>query len=147
MNLSYLVGVWYIVFSNFAMWTKGDKLNPTFNYQMKSKNGIIGLSDEVKFLKNGKPKSIKGWDKPLNQENTKFTWRGSGILFFTKSKWEIIFMSDDRNWMIIHFEKTMFTPEGYDVVCRNPNEIRKYRDEINRKLSELKISDLQEIKQ
>jgi len=129
------------------MWTKGDKLNPTFNYQMKAKNGIIGLSDEVKFLKNGKAKSIKGWDKPLSQENTKFIWRGSGILFFTKSKWEIIFMSDDRNWMIIHFEKTMFTPEGYDVVCRNPNEILKYRDEINRKLSELKISDLQEIKQ
>lgn len=105
MNLSYLAGVWYIVLSNFPMWTKGDKIKPNFNYNIETKNGIRGLSDEVKFLKNGKTKSIKGWDRPTDQENTKFIWRGSGLLSIAKSQWEILYRSEDFSWMVIHFEK------------------------------------------
>ena len=147
MNLSYLAGVWYIVLSNFPMWTKGDKIKPNFNYNIETKNGIRGLSDEVKFLKNGKTKSIKGWDRPTDQENTKFIWRGSGLLSNAKSQWEILYRSEDFSWMVIHFEKTLFTPEGYDVVCKDPKDFLRNKDQIFKKLTELKITGLQEIPQ
>lgn len=147
MNLSHFTGLWYIVFSNFPMWTKGDKLYPTFNYSIATKNGIEGLSDEVKYEKNAKLKSIKGWDKPINKDFTKFEWRGSGLLFIAKSQWEVVYMDRSQEWMLIKFEKTLFTPAGYDVVCRDPKQLHKIKNQILRKLSDLGITDLTEISQ
>ena len=91
-SLQDLSGKWYILQSNFPMWLKGDKTMPTFNYELVEKKGKQALFDQVKYLKNGKEKSIIGYDIPLDQQNVKFVWRGKGILGMLKSKWEIVYL-------------------------------------------------------
>lgn len=138
-TLESLEGKWYILWSNFPMWLKGDKTNPTFNYKVATKNGIKGLIDNVEYIQNGNRKSIKGFDKPLNESNTSFEWRGNGLLNLLSSKWKILYMED--NWAIIYFEKTLFTPKGYDIIAREKNVGEEMLKKINNKLKELKITE------
>ncbi|MDF7819170.1 hypothetical protein P1X15_16245 [Runella sp. MFBS21] len=114
-----LVGTWFICFTNFPMWLKGNKTNPTFNYSIiKGKENQ--LLDEVKFLKKGKEKSIRGIDYQDNQVPSTFVWRGQGMLRVLKSKWQVKLLDKDGQWAVIWFSKTLFTPEGVDVICRPP---------------------------
>lgn len=138
-NLEALAGKWCIILSNFPMWLKGDKKNPTFNYKVIERDGILGLIDEVKYTQNGRTKSIKGFDKSLNFENTLFEWRGDGLLSILSSKWQILFLDTTEQWAIIYFEKTLFTPKGYDVICRETQPSGLTMRKIEEKLRELKI--------
>lgn len=113
-----LVGTWFICFTNFPMWLKGNKTNPTFNYSI-IKGKESQLLDEVKFLKKGKEKSIRGIDYQDNQIPSAFVWRGQGILRVLKSKWQVKLLDKDGQWAVIWFSKTLFTPEGVDVICRH----------------------------
>lgn len=121
LQLEDIQGKWFINLSNFPMWLKGNKTNPEFNYTTVERKGKTALLDEVYSEKKGKQSSITGYDTPLNAENTKFVWRGKGILGILKSKWEIVHFDQSEKWMVIYFEKTLFTPEGYDVVSREKN--------------------------
>lgn len=140
-NLQTLEGKWYIILSNFPMWLKGDKTNPTFNYKVAEKDGTWGLKDEVKYIQNGRTKSINGFDKPLNSENTAFEWRGNGLLSLLSSKWQILYVDTTDQWVIIYFEKTLFTPKGYDVICREKQPNALIMKKIEEKLSKLKIHE------
>lgn len=140
-NLQALEGKWYIILSNFPMWLKGDKTNPTFNYKKAESDGVLGLIDEVKYTQNGRTKSINGFDKPLNTENTSFEWRGNGLLSLLSSKWQILYLDTAENWAIIYFEKTLFTPKGYDVICREKQPNSLIMRKIEEKLSELRINE------
>jgi hypothetical protein len=113
-----LEGRWYVVLSNFPMWLKGDKTSPNLNYAVETKGAVTGLRDEVISQKRGKPQSIVGFDTPLDGANTRFQWRGKGLLALLTSRWEIVHLEAHGEWAIIHFEKTLFTPEGYDVIAR-----------------------------
>lgn len=140
-NLQAIEGKWYIILSNFPMWLKGDKTNPTFNYKVAEKDGVKGLTDEVKYIQNGRQKSINGFDKSLNSENTSFEWRGNGLLSLLSSKWQILYLDTAEHWAIIYFEKTLFTPKGYDVICRENQPNNLVMIKIEEKLSELKINE------
>lgn len=140
-NLQALEGKWYIILSNFPMWLKGDKTNPTFNYKIAERSGVIGLTDEVKYNQNGRIKSINGFDKPLNTENTSFEWRGNGLLSLLSSKWQILYLDTAEHWAIIYFEKTLFTPKGYDVICQEKQPNSLIMSKIEGKLRELNISE------
>lgn len=139
-NLEVIGGKWYIILSNFPMWLKGDKTNPTFNYKVAERDGIKGLIDEVKYTQNGKIKTINGFDKPLNVENTSFEWRGNGLLSLLSSKWQVLYIDTTENWAIIYFEKTLFTPKGYDVICREKQPNALIMSKIEEKLIELRIN-------
>lgn len=140
-GLRNLEGKWHIILSNFPMWLKGDKINPTFNYKIAERSGVIGLTDEVKYTQNGKIKSINGFDKPLDVEYTSFEWRGNGILSLLSSKWQVLYLDNIENWAIIYFEKTLFTPKGYDVICREKHPNSLIMRKIEEKLRELRISE------
>jgi hypothetical protein len=140
--LQQLEGRWFIVLSNFPMWTKGNKTNPTFNYSITSKGNDTVLLDEVKYFKNGKEKSIVGYDHPLDSGNTAFVWRGKGLLSLLKSRWEILHLDSSGKWMIIHFQKTLFTPEGYDVVSRNETLTEEEVKAVSERLKALGIKNL-----
>jgi hypothetical protein len=139
--LEMLEGRWHIILTNFPMWLKGDKQNPTFNYKIAIKNGIKGLMDSVEYLKNGSIKSINGFDKPLNNSNTAFEWNGNGLLGLLSSKWQVLHLDTKDNWAIIYFEKTLFTPKGYDVIAREKNVGEETLKKINNKLKDLKIGE------
>lgn len=141
LSLEALEGKWYINQSNFPMWLKGKKANPTFNYTIKKKKGTLGLKDEVIFIKNGKQKSIVGFDTPIDKTNTKFVWTGKGILGILKSKWSVLYLDEEENWAIIYFEKTLFTPEGYDVISRDKKLSANLKESIQAVLTALNINE------
>lgn len=131
-KLEDLIGKWYINMTNFPMWLKGNKTRPTFNYSIAHRGKTKGLRDEVQFIKNEKSKSINGFDTPLNKENTAFEWRGDGWMSVLRSRWKILHLDKSEQWAIIFFEKTLFTPEGYDVISRK----RKLEDWKRKKVEE-----------
>ena len=136
MKLEQLAGTWYIHFTDFPLWLKGDKTHPTFTYTLKEKAGKMGLEDEVKYLKKGKVKRILGFDSAVDESNRKFIWRGKGVLALLSSRWEIMFYTPEEAWAIIHFQKTLFTPEGYDVISRDPLLSLSQIKNVQGKLSE-----------
>lgn len=116
-----LQGTWHLIYSNFDMW-KEDVSNVTFNYSIETKDGKDVLLDEVKYLKAGKEKNITGYDHP--EDDTKFTWRGKGMLGLLSSNWQVEWFNHTQDCMVISFEKTMVTPAGVDILTRSnmPNE-------------------------
>jgi hypothetical protein len=135
-----LEGKWFINNSNFPMWLKGDKTSPTFNYTIENKGKIVLLLDKVTYMKKGKPATITGFDTPVNNDLTEFIWRGKGILKLLKSRWRILFIDTKHQWAIIHFDKTLFTPEGYDVISRNKTLKPATEMDIKKKLNELGVT-------
>lgn len=139
LTLNSLEGRWYINLSNFPMWLKGDKTSPTFNYAVIQKPGGAVLSDSVEYFQHGKTKSINGIDFPQDKNNTVFVWRGKGLLKLLKSKWQILYFDAENQWAIIYFEKTLFTPKGYDVISRNAKLTDEHANAVLEKLKELGI--------
>lgn len=127
-----LVGTWFMCYSNFPMWLKGDKTEPTFNYTITTRKGEKVLLDEVKYLKNKRQKTITGYDYQDEKDSTAFVWRGKGILGLLKSEWRVALLDPNGQWAVIAFSKTLFTPAGVDIISRKP---------------EISESTLQEIKQ
>ncbi len=138
-KLTNLAGKWYIHYSDFPMWLKGDKLFPTFNYSLGRRGGTSGLEDEVKYIKDGRQKSISGFDTPTHERNVSFVWRGKGLMSLLKSEWEILYVDPAWQWAIIHFQKTLFTPEGYDVIGRDKQLSQEQEQCIQEKLDEFGI--------
>ncbi len=142
LTLELLAGTWYIHFTNFPMWLKGDKLQPSFNYSIAEKNGKQGLTDIVRYQKNGKTKEIVGFDTPMNTENTQFKWRGKGLLALFVSRWEIKHYDEEQEWVLIYFSKTLVTPEGYDVITRKPKLSPAQESAIQDKLKALGMESI-----
>lgn len=129
-----LSGTWFIISTNFPMWLDGSKTNPTFNYTITEKNGKTFLIDEVKYIKNGKTKTINGFDY-LDLNNDKaFTWKGKGFLAIAKSHWEIKLMDEKNEWAVIWFSKTLFTPEGVDIISKKQKLDKSLIEEIKTKM-------------
>lgn len=138
--LAALEGTWYVHMSNFKMWLKGNKHNPAFTYTLAEKKGKRGLTDVVTYTKKNKTKQIIGFDRPENEQATRFTWRGKGLLALFKSRWEIVYSNKD--WTLIHFEKTLATAEGYDVISRSKQLSAEETESVKLKLRELGIPEL-----
>jgi hypothetical protein len=112
LHLQELEGRWYINQSNFPMWLKGDKTQPTFNYTVATRKGKRGLEDVVQYQKNGRSKRIRGFDQVLNAANTDFLWRGKGLLSLLSSAWVILYVSPQRDWAVIAFKKPYLHRRG-----------------------------------
>ena len=115
-SLKKIEGKWYINMTDFKMWLTGKKQNPTFNYWIETRLGVVGLKDHVTYTQRNKTKKYKGFDKPLNSNATSFVWKGDGLLFFIKTKWQIIYQNDA--FAIVHYDKTFATSAGCDVISR-----------------------------
>lgn len=117
-----LIGTWFICSTNFPMWLKGDKTNPTFTYAAAGrKRDTKVLLDEVRYVKKGKTKTLTGFDYQDKIESTTFVWRGKGLLSLVRSKWKVVLQDPDGQWAVIWFSKTLFTPEGVDIISRTPH--------------------------
>ena len=133
--LQTLVGTWFICCTDFPMWLKGNKTNPTFNYTLVAHRENV-LLDEVKYLKNGKPKTITGFDYQDKTDKTAFVWKGKGLLSLLKSQWKVALLDASGQWAVIWFSKTLFTPEGVDVISRTPTLSVDQLREIKGKMSQ-----------
>lgn len=109
-----LEGTWYVIATNFPMWTKGGRKNPRFIYGAE-RDGRF--DDTVEYEQGGRTKQIIGVDT-IAAPN-KFIWRGKGWLRFFTSRWEIISVSSDDQLVALSFTKTLFTPAGVDIISRS----------------------------
>jgi hypothetical protein len=114
-----LTGSWQLHYSTFPMWHRKGVSNVTFNYTPTIEHGESVLKDEVKYLKNGKAKSLKGYDVPDEHDDTKYTWRGYGLLWLFTSKWRVEWMDESKECLIVSFSKTLATPDGVDILFRS----------------------------
>lgn len=128
-----ILGKWYVHFTDFNMWLRGDKLYPTFTYT-KENDRIL---DEVSYMKKGRVKTILGYDKVL--DNGSFIWRGKGILKPLYSEWFIDYVSEDGSWMLIYFKPTLLTQEGYDIIAKDEVLSKETLDDILFLLSEMDL--------
>lgn len=136
-SLKKIEGTWYINMTDFKMWLTGKKTNATFNYWIETRKGIVGLKDHVVYTQRKKTRKYKGFDKPLNTNATSFVWCGDGLLFFIKTKWQIIYQND--MYAIVHYDKTFATSAGCDVISRQKTLDEATISGIRIKLKELGI--------
>ncbi len=116
LDLPTLHGRWFVHYTNFPMWLKGDKTNPVITYSPT--RHPQSMQDVVTYQKKGKVHTIRGTDHHITDRQ--FRWRGAGLLFFVTSDWQVDHHSEDRQWMIISFKKSLFTPPGNEILHRSP---------------------------
>lgn len=114
------IGEWHVLFTDFPMWLGGRRRKPRFIYEAGIRGGRQGLLDTVRYEQGGRTREIKGFDYVLDAQYTRFCWRGNGIMSLLRSNWRLIYISEDKSWAIIRFRKTLFTPDGVDLISRNP---------------------------
>lgn len=110
-----LPGTWTIAATNFPMWLTGDKLKPTFTYELVSDDPLV-LSDDVGYVQEGEEKHILGQDTWRGDE---FVWRGRKLLRLFASHWSVAGISDDGTIAVIRFSKSLATPAGVDIIVRS----------------------------
>jgi hypothetical protein len=97
------------------MWLSGRRLQPTFSYGLVPGSRLT-LSDEVHYLtRAGKQRRIAGVDR---FDGGSFTWRGRGVLGVLISRWRVVHLSDDRDLIVLVFDRSLVTPAGMDVIGR-----------------------------
>ena len=114
-----LEGTWFVLATNFPMWTKGKRTRPRFIYSnVRTVNGVRCFDDTVAYEEGGRTKTIVGVD--TQQPDSSFLWRGRGWLRLFTSRWEIISVAADQQCLAISFTKTWATPAGIDLIARTP---------------------------
>lgn len=132
-----LMGTWFICSTNFPMWLKGDKLDPTFTYSATSKKASVPvLLDEVKYRKKGKQKTLTGYDYQDKHDPSAFVWRGKGLLSLVRSSWRVAMLDPEGKWAVIWFSKTLFTPEGVDIISRQASLTTEQLNQIKRQMAD-----------
>eukprot|EP00026_Physarum_polycephalum_P016826 Phypoly_transcript_17839.p1 GENE.Phypoly_transcript_17839~~Phypoly_transcript_17839.p1 ORF type:complete len:185 (-),score=25.40 Phypoly_transcript_17839:102-656(-) len=122
------MGSWFVVWSTLPLW-KGKK-DVKITYTPLASNSVGALIDDlVEYRKasapsTSSPSTVRGIDTRDDSANgATWNWRGKGLLMIASSHWEIIGYdteSEDPEWAVTHFSKTLFTPAGLDIYMRQP---------------------------
>ena len=126
----WLTGTWHVTHSTLPMWK--DKCNVKITYKPLSKaedGRMPDIDDLVEYQTkpSTKKSSVHGVSRVAHvgglPHGCAFNWRGKGWLVIASSKWEILGWGEDLGvgWVVTYFSKTIFTPAGIDVYCRDPN--------------------------
>jgi hypothetical protein len=122
-----LPGTWRIGATNFPMWIDGQRISPTFSYELKSTTPLV-LSDRVTWRTvAGVEKKRLGVDR---WRGTEFVWHGKGLLRPFGSRWGVAGASDDGSILVIRFSKSLATPAGVDVVIREEADAAAVRSAV-----------------
>lgn len=147
LRLADFSGKWHVHFTSFPMWLGTRRQHPTLNYTVAERRGKSGLHDVVSYRKNGKTKHITGFDTPLDSTLARFSWRGKGLLGLLSSRWEVAYVSPERDFMVLKFTKTFLTAGGYDLIGRDSTLTRvqaaRRLDAFRRLFPDVPITQLQ----
>lgn len=130
-----LEGGWHVLASTFPMWLDGSKIDPNFIYRVLPGDGPAELDDTVAYTESGRRETIEGTDTQDPASPTHFTWRGRGLLVALASDWVVAAAGPDDRWLILYFTKTPFTPEGVDVIAKEPVLSPEDRESVLRTLA------------
>ncbi|KXX82310.1 hypothetical protein MMYC01_201956 [Madurella mycetomatis] len=126
--LSFLQRTWTVTHSTLRMWRTARNVRITYGPLPASKEGRARVSDLVEYESlsgSGSLKRVTGVDTASHGEGTSaWDWRGSGLLFFVGSHWEVMGWGEREipgaggeveRWVVTWFAPTVFTAEGLDV--------------------------------
>ncbi len=131
--ISDLLGQWHVLFSDFPLWLKGDKRQPRFTYGRTAKP--LQMTDVVSYAQGSRRREIRGIDHWLG--GNEFRWRGTGWMFLFSSRWRVDHLSHDRQWAIIAFEKSLVSPSGYDILCRDADPDPSHSEAMQKTFAQL----------
>lgn len=136
-----LFGKWDIIATTFSMWTDGKREQPSITYT-KLSDSPLTVNNQVKFLKDGKEKTIEGIEK---YKNGQFIWRGKGLLKLFKSTWHIVHLDSDI--LIIKFGSNLVTDAGLDILIRDKNQIQEFKEKILQSYTDYQLTkeDLEQL--
>ena len=110
-----LPGRWKVVASNFPMWLRGERTDPTFTYEVLG-TGPLVLRDDVSYVDaEGQTKHVLGVDRWTGNG---FRWRGKGLLRLAKSDWTVPGVSKAGTIAAVRFAKSLVSPAGIDIIVR-----------------------------
>ena len=122
-----LPGQWRVLATTFPMWLSGRRFDPIFSYEV-TPGSPLALRDVVSYrTRSGATRRIAGVDR-LDPESGIFTWRGQGLLGALTSRWRATHLSDDRELVVLTFDRSLVTPAGTDVIGRGPHDRPEARD-------------------
>jgi hypothetical protein len=99
------------------MWLSGRRLEPTFSYTLL-RGEPLELRDEVRYrTPSGRSRSIVGTDR-FDPATGGFVWRGRHLLSPLRSRWRLVYLSDDGDLAALTFDRSLVTPAGADVIGR-----------------------------
>ncbi|KAK3392466.1 hypothetical protein B0T20DRAFT_56748 [Sordaria brevicollis] len=154
--LDFLHRTWSVTHSTLSMWRSARNVRITYRPLPATKDGIPKIDDLVEYENlsgSGSVKSVSGVDtgnwslSNIDNDTTSWDWRGSGLLFFVSSHWEILGWGEIKDevtgevkerWVVTWFAPTLFTKEGVDVYSdRREGGSREVVEEVLAKLKEM----------
>ncbi|KAK4042007.1 hypothetical protein C8A01DRAFT_44898 [Parachaetomium inaequale] len=131
--LPFLHRTWTVTHSTLKMWRSARNVRITYAPlpPSSSSNNKERVSDTVEYEAlsgSGSLKRISGVDTASSAGDTGvWDWRGSGLLFFVGSHWEVLGWGERavpggeegevERWVVTWFAPTVFTAEGVDVLA------------------------------
>ena len=107
-----VAGTWFVVRTSSPFWRTRD--NPTVTYTPLSDGRVV---DTVRYTRRGNVRLVHGLDEPMPDGGWK--WRGvTALTRLASSRWRVL--HGEEEWAVTHFDRTLFTPEGWDVYARTP---------------------------
>ncbi|GAB1313538.1 Histidinolphosphatase-like protein [Madurella fahalii] len=127
--LAFLHRTWTVTHSTLRMWRSARNVRITYGQLPASKDGRARVSDLVEYEAlsgSGSIKRVAGVDTAsrAGADTSVWDWRGSGLLFFVGSHWEVMGWGEREipgaggeveRWVVTWFAPTVFTAEGVDV--------------------------------
>ena len=104
-------GTWYVVRTTLPFWRT--RQNPSVTYAPLPDGRV---ADTVRYTRRGGGvRLVHGVDEPCGDGD--WRWRGvTPLTRLTSSRWRVLDATDE--WAVTHFDRTLFTPEGWDVYAR-----------------------------
>jgi hypothetical protein len=139
-SVSLLEGKWHLVASNFSTWIQGTKTDPGNVYSdFRIQGHSLRFNDLITFKKNNTVKKIKGKLKQKNSDKLEFVWRGKGVFFIFRSKWQVIASDSEGQWIALYSPGTLTSLEGVDIISREKGLPEKKIKDIIAHLNKLYI--------
>lgn len=107
-----VAGTWFVVRTSLPFWRTRD--DPTVTYTPLPDGRVV---DTVRYTRRGKVRLVHGLDEPTPDGGWK--WRGvTPLTRLASSRWRVL--HGEEEWAVTHVDRTLFTPEGWDVYARAP---------------------------
>ncbi len=146
-----LFGQWFIIHTSLPFWR--DKRNIKIAYSALSSpprpTDPINDTTTYQTLKSEKLKTVQGVNTLAQSEQQGvWDWRGSGWVKVVSNHWEILGHGcregggDAGRWIVIHTQKSFFTPAAVHVYSRS----KKALPEETKEMLKAALAQLQELK-
>lgn len=115
-------GKWYVVATNYSFWKNKSRTNPVINLDLLNDGSGRTFLSRVTYKWRGFARTIAGFETQDKTTAGRYVWQGKGLLSVIKNEWYLIAVANDYSWAFTYFPKSnVGTPEGIDILSRNPD--------------------------